>query len=137
MNHKILTKFIKDISFEVPDVETFLFFEENINKYELAVDIISKPLKKGMIQVDLILKFIDKTTSQKKAHVEITFSSIIKIEGKLDDKEELKKLLLIKVPTEIYPDAFSVFSFLLEKSGLKNVKTQKQVDFEALYNQKK
>ena len=137
MDYKIVTKFIKDVSFEIPNVETFLFFEENIENYELKIDIISKPLKRGLVQVDLILKFHHEAETQRRAHMEIIFATIINIQGQLTDKEELKKILLIKVPTEIYPLAFEVFATLIEKSTLKNIKMKKkEVDFTALYKEK-
>ena len=137
MDYKIVTKFIKDISFEIPDVETFLFFEENIENYELKIDIISKPLKRGLVQVDLSLKFHHSSETQRKAHIEIIFTAIINIQGQLVDKNELKKILLIKVPTEIYPIAFEVFATLIEKSTLKSVNMKKkEVDFNALFEQR-
>lgn len=134
MEYKIITKFLKDVSFEIPDVETFMHFQDNIEKYNLDVNIISKALKKGLVQVDLIFNFKNDKQDKKKASVEITYSSVINIQGKLENKEELKKILLVKVPNEVYPFAFEIFSELIEKSGLKNIKPQKKIDFEELYN---
>ncbi|MAJ23255.1 MAG: hypothetical protein CBC24_05300 [Candidatus Pelagibacter sp. TMED64] len=136
MEYKIVTKFLKDISFEVPNAETLLLFENDIHKYNLKIDIKSKVIKNKLIQVDTILKFLDETASERKAQVEVTVAAVANIDGDLTDKEKLERTLLVSIPTEIYPYLFEVFSFLIEKSGLPKLKVEKTVDFEKLYQQR-
>ena len=135
MKYTIVTKFIKDISFEIPDAETLMILEENINKYVMKVDITSKHLKNKIIEVDTILRFEDTQESKRKAQVELTMATLVNIGIDLNDKKELQKIILIDVPTEIYPSWFDVFSTLLEKSGLRKLKVEKKKDFQKLYDE--
>lgn len=134
MNYQIVTKFVKDISFEIPNAETLLMFEDNIKNYNLKFDISSQALKNKIIQVDIVLKFENNANDHRKARIEITKSALVKIEGEPNDKKELEKIILIKVPTDIYPELFEIFSTLVEKSGLSKLQLQKEVNFEELYN---
>ena len=136
MNYKIVTKFIKDISFEIPNVETLLFLENNLEKYNVKVDITSKPIKQRIVQVDTILKFENDTEVEKKAQIEITLSAVVKIETDLENKKELQEIILIHVPTDVYPMLFEIFALLIEKSGLPKMKIEKNIDFRKLYNEK-
>ena len=113
MNYKIITKFIKDISFEIPNVETLLFLENNLEKYNVKVDITSKPIKQKIVQVDTILKFENDTGIEKKAQIEITLSAVVKVETDLKNKKELQEIILIHVPTDVYPMLFEIFALLI------------------------
>ena len=133
---KILGKYIKDLSSETKDVETYLFVKDNISKYQLDIDITSKPLKNKMIEVNTKLKFEDKEENKKKAHFEIIFSTIVKINDDVKGKEILEKIILCDVQTEIYPDLEKSLLDLLHNSGYPGVKFEKKIDFEKLYNQR-
>ena len=133
---KILGKYIKDLSSETKDVETYLFVKDNISKYQLDIDITSKPLKNKMIEVNTKLKFEDKEENKKRAHFEIIFSTIIKINDDVKDKKILEKIILCDVQTEIYPNLEKSLLDLLHNSGYPGVKFEKKIDFEKLYNQR-
>ena len=134
--YKILGKYIKDLSGETKDIETYLFVKDNISKYQLDIDITSKPLKNKMIEVNTKLKFEDKKENKKRAHFEIIFSTIIKINDDVKDKKILEKIILCDVQTEIYPDLEKSLLDLLHNSGYPGVKFEKKIDFEKLYNQR-
>jgi len=134
--YKILGKYIKDLSGETKDVETYLFVKDNISKYQLDIDITSKPLKNKMIEVNTKLKFEDKEENKKRAHFEIIFSTIVKINDDVKDKKILEKIILCDVQTEIYPDLEKSLLDLLHNSGYPGVKFEKKIDFEKLYNQR-
>ena len=134
--YKILLKFIKDISSETPDIETYLYVKEKITKYKLKVDINSKPLKNKMVEVNTCLKFEDNGEDKKKSYFEILYSSVIKINEEIQDKKELEKIILCDVQNKIYPDLEKAFLNLLSDSGYKGIKFEKKIDFEALYSQK-
>jgi len=134
--YKILGKYIKDMSSETPDIETYIFVRDNISKYQLTIDIDSKALKNKMIEVNTILKFEDKQENKKKSHFEIKYSTIIKIEEDIKDKKNLEKIILCDVQTEIYPELERSLLNLLHDSGYPNAKFEKKVDFEQLYNQR-
>ena len=134
--YKILGKYIKDLSGETKDVETYLFVKDNISKYQLDIDITSNPLKNKMIEVNTKLKFEDKEESKKRAYFEITFSTIIKINDDVKDKKILEKIILCDVQTKIYPDLEKSLLDLLHNSGYPEVKFEKKIDFEKLYNQR-
>ena len=134
--YKILGKYIKDMSSETPDIETYIFVRDNISKYQLNIDINSKALKNKMIEVNTILKFEDKQENKKKSHFEIKYSTIIKIEDDIKDKKDLEKIILCDVQIEVYPELEKSLLNLLHNSGYPNVKFEKKVDFEQLYNQR-
>jgi preprotein translocase subunit SecB len=134
--YKILTKYIKDMSSETPDIETYIFVRDYIGKYQLNIDINSKPLKDKMIEINTILKFEDNQENKKKSYFEINYSTVVKIEENISDKKDLEKIILCEVPTEIYPQLEKSFLNLLHNSGYPNVKFEKKVDFEQLYNQR-
>jgi len=133
---KILTSFIKDISAETPDVQTYLFVKENISKYHLNIDITSKALKNKMVEVSTILKFEDKELNEKKSYFEIIYISIIKIDEKIKDKKELEKIILCDLQNQIYPKIEKAFLNLLTDSGFPGVKFEKKIDFNKLYKEK-
>ena len=134
--YKILGKYIKDMSSETPDIETYIFVREYISKYQLNIDINSKALKDKMIEVNTILKFEDKQKNKKKSYFEINYSTIVKIDEDIKEKKDLEKIVLCDVQTEIYPELEKSFLNLLHNSGYPNVKFEKKVDFEQLYNQR-
>ena len=134
--YKILGKYIKDMSSETPDVETFIFVKDRIAKYQLGIDINSKALKNKHIEVNTTLKFEDKENSEKKSYFEIIFSTIIKVNDDIKDKKELEKIILCDVQTEIYSDLEKSLLDLLHNSGYPEIKFEKKVDFENLYNQR-
>ena len=132
---KILTNFIKDMSSETPDVQSYLFVKENISKYHLNIDITSKALKNRMIEVSTILKFEDKNPSEKKSHFEIVYISIIKIDENVKDSKEIKKIVICDLQNEIYPKIEKIFLNLLNVSGFPGIKIEKKIDFNKLYNE--
>ena len=134
--YKILAKYIKDMSSETPDIETYIFVRDYIGKYQFNIDINSKPLKDKMVEINTILKFEDNQENKKKSHFEINYSSIVKIDEDITEKKDLEKIILVEVPTEIYPELEKSFLNLLHNSGYSHVKFEKKVDFEQLYNQK-
>ena len=134
--YKILGKYIKDMSSETPDVETYIFVRDYISKYQLNIDINSKPLKNKMIEINTILKFEDKQENKKKSYFEINYSTIVKIEEDIKEKKDLERILLCDVQIEIYPELEKSFLNLLHNSGYPEVKFDKKIDFEQLYNQR-
>ena len=135
-NYKILGKFIKDMSSETPDIETFLFVKDNISKYHLNIDISSKALKNKLVEVNTTLKFEDKSDNVKKSLFEIIFTTIVKIGDEIKEKKDLQKILLCDVQKEIYPNLETSFMNLLHDSGYPGIKFEKKIDFEKLYNEK-
>jgi len=133
---KILGKFIKDLSSETPDVETYLFVRDRIAKYQLGIDIDSKPLKNKMIEINTKFKFEDKEQSKKKSYFEIIYSTIIQVNDEIKDKDELQKIVLCDVQIKIYPDLEKSLLDLLHNSGYPGVKFEKKVDFEALFKER-
>ncbi len=133
---KILGKYIKDLSSETPNIETYLFVKERIAKYQLGIDINSKPLKNKMVEVNTSFKFEDREKNDKKSYFEIVYSTIIKINEEVQDKKELEKIILCDVQIKIYPDLEKSLLDLLHNSGYPGVKFEKKVDFENLYNQR-
>jgi preprotein translocase subunit SecB len=134
--YKILGKYIKDMSSETPDIETYIFVRDHIGKYQLNIDINSKPLKNKMVEINTILKFEDKQENKKKSFFEINYSTIVKIEEDIKEKKDLEKIILCDVQIEIYPELEKSLLNLLHNSGYPNVKFEKKVDFEQLYSQR-
>ena len=134
--YKILGKFIKDLSSETRDVETYLFVKEHIGKYQLNIDINSKALKNKLIEVNTTLKFEDREPNEKKSQFEIVFATIIRPGEDIKEKKDLEKIILCDVQTEIYPDLEKTFLNLLHNSVYPEIKFEKKIDFEKLYNQR-
>ena len=132
-NYKIMSKFIKDISGETPDFETYLYVKDFISKYQLNIEIISKALKAQVIEVDTILKFHDTSESKKKSHFEMIYTTIIKINDEVKDKNIIQKIVLCDVQKEVFPEIEKALLNLLHTSGYPDVKFLKKVDFEELY----
>ena len=135
-NFKILAEFVKDISSETPDIQSYIFVKENIAKYQLNIDINSKALKNKMIEVNTTLKFEDKELNEKKSYFEIVYVSIVKINEKIKNKKDLEKILLCDVQNKIYPNLEKTFLNLLHNSGFPEIKLDKKIDFNELYKQK-
>jgi len=134
--YKILGKYIKDMSSETKDIETYLFVKEHISKYQLGIDINSKPLKNKLIEVNTTLKFEDKNESKKKSYFEIIYSTIVKVQDEIKEKKELEKIILCDVQIQIYTDLEKSFLDLLHNSGYPGIKFEKKIDFEKLYYQR-
>ena len=135
-NYKIIGNFIKDMSSETPDTSTYIFVRDKITKYKLKIDINSKAVKDEIIEVNIIIKFSDEPEILKKAHFEITYTSIVKVDKKVSDKKEMEKIILCDVPNRIYPDLEKIFLNLLKNSGYPGIKFEKKVDFTELYEQR-
>ena len=133
---KILDSYIKDLSSETPDIETYIFVKERIGKYQLDIDIKSRVVKNKMIEVDTKFKFEDKEESKKKSYFEIIYSTIIKVDDDVVDKKELEKIILCDVQIEIYPGLETSLLNLLHNSGYPDIKFEKKVDFEGLYKKR-
>ena len=138
MNYKIISKFIKDISFEIPNAQAFVMLEKEILNYNLNFDIKSEPFKDNIIEVNTTLKINPNENVKHKILTEINLSALVSVE-KNDpvDTEELRKIILIKVPTEIYPTLYETFVYLFKQAGIKNIKIEKEVNFEKMYNEQK
>ena len=135
-NYKILAKFIKDLSSETPDTETYLFVKDNISKYQLGIDITSKALKNQMIEINTKLKFEDKEQSEKKSYFEIVYATIIRVNDKIKEKKELEKIILCDIPNSVYEELEKSFLNLIHNSGHPGLKFEKKVDFEKLFNER-
>ncbi len=133
-NYKIVSKFIKDISGETPNIETYLYVKDFISKYQLNIEINSKPLKAQIIEVNTLLKFHDTSESKKKSHFEMTYTSVIKLNEEIKDKKILQRIILCDLQKEIYPELERALLNLLHTSGYPNIKFEKKVDFDELYN---
>ena len=135
-NFKIIGSYIKDMSSETPDTPTYIFARDKISKYKLNIDIDSKAVKDGIIEVNIIIKFSDQPEILKKAYFEIVYTSIIKVDKKVSDKKEMEKIILCDVPNKVYPDLERIFLNLITDSGYPGIKFEKKVDFTELYKQK-
>ena len=134
--YKILGQYIKDMSSETPDIETYLYVRDNISKYHLGIDITSKAIKNKMIEVNTTFKFEDKEKSEKKSYFEVVYATIIKVSDEVKEKKELEKIILCDLQSKIYPDIEKCLLNVLHNSGYPDIKFEKKVDFENLYNQR-
>jgi len=131
---KILSKYIKDMSSETPNIETYLYVKDHISKYQLSIDIKSTAIKNHHIEVDTSLKYGDKDETKKKSYFEIVYSTVVRVNEEVKEKKEMEKIILIDVQNKIYPDIEKSFLNLLHNSGYPSVKFEKKIDFEELYN---
>ncbi len=136
MSYKIISKFIKDISFEIPNAQTFVMLEKEIAKYNLEFDIKSKPFKDNIVEVNTILKLTPREDVKNKMLTEINLTSLVSIDKNFEDKKELEKIILVKVPQETYPTLYETFVYLFAQAGIKNISIEKEVNFEKMYNEK-
>ena len=135
-NFEILAEFVKDISSETPDVQSYIYVKENISKYHLNIEINSKALKNKMIEVNTTLKFEDKEVNEKKSYFEIVYVSIVKVNEEVKDKKDLERILLCDVQNKIYPNLEKTFLNLIHNSGFPEIKLEKKIDFTQLYKQR-
>ena len=135
MNYSIVSKFIKDISFEIPDAQTFVMLEKEILNYNLNFDIRSKPYKEKIIEVNTVLRMIPNQTVKHKMLAEINMASLVSIET--TDKKELEKIILVEIPKKVYPSLYETFVYLFSQAGVKDINVEKTVDFEKMYNERK
>ena len=133
---EILEKYIKDLSSETPDIETYLFVKERISKYQLGIDINSKAVKDKLVEINTTFKFEDKEPNEKKSYFEIVYATIIKVNEDVKDKKDLEKIILCDVQTKIYPELENAFLNLVHNSGHPEIKLEKKVDFNKLYNER-
>ena len=133
---KILAEFVKDISSETPDIQSYIFVKENISKYHLNIDITSKALKDKMIEVNTTLKFQDKELNEKRSHFEIVYATIVRIDGDVEDKKDLERIVSRDVQNDIYPNLEKTFLDLIHNSGFPEVSLDKKVDFNKLYDER-
>ena len=137
MSYKIISKFIKDISFEIPNAQTFVMLEKEISKYSLKFNITSKKFKNNIIEVNTILRLTPNQDQKNKMLTEINLTALVSIDENLKDKKELEKIILVKVPIETYPTLYETFVYLFSQAGIKNISIIKDVDFEKMYNENK
>tara|TARA_B100000745_G_C19932941_1_gene314203 strand:+ start:192 stop:614 length:423 start_codon:yes stop_codon:yes gene_type:complete len=133
---KIYSEFIKDLSSETKDLETYLYVKEYLKNYNLNIEISSKPLKNRFIEVNTKLTYLDNGGSKNKAFFEIVYATIVKIDEEITDRKIIEKIILCEVQNKIYNNLEQVFINLLTNSGYPGVKIEKKIDFEKLYNQK-
>jgi len=137
MSYRIISKFIKDISFEIPNAQSFVMLEKEISNYSLNFDIKSKPYKDNIIEVDTTLKMVPNQNVKHKILGEITGASLVSIDKDFDNKNELEKIVLIKVPQETYKTLYDTFVFLFKQAGVQNIQIHKEVDFQKLFDSRK
>ena len=137
-NYKILTSYVKDISSKISGTENFIYLKDNIPKYSLGIDINSLPLKNNMAEVNIRLIFDNKTEKDKKAYFEMTHTTVVRVEESAVNKDQLKKIFLSDVPTEIYPEIEKKFFEIVKSIGYPEIKLEKKIDFQELFekNQK-
>ena len=137
MSYKIISKFIKDISFEIPNIQTFIMMEKEILNYKLNCDIKSKPYKDNIIEVSTILKLTPNQDVKHKMLTEINLTTLVSVDKNFQDKKELEKIILVKIPTEVYPTLYETFIYLFKQAGIKDINIEINLNFEAMYNEKK
>jgi len=137
MNYKIIGKYIKNLDFKIPNPKTFSLLSKDISNYKINIDIKSNQLKERMIEVETTLSLIPVKNNFEKISTKIIYSAIIELKDKITDKKEIEKIILINVPSEIYPELRKIFIFVFENSGFKDIKISNSVDFQKLYNLKK
>ena len=133
MNYKIVAKYIKDLKFEIPNLKTFFLLEKNISNYKINIDIKSNQFKDKIIEVITTLALQSVNNDVDKIQTKIMYSTIIEINGEINEKKLLEEIILIKVPNEIYPEVRSLFISLFEKSGFNKIKIEEKIDFRKLY----
>jgi len=137
MSYKIISKFIKDVSFEIPNIQAFVMLEKEIKNYALNFDIKAKPYKDKIVEVNTTLKISPKENIKDKVLTEITYSALVTIDAGIKDEKEIEKIILINVPTDVYPILYETFVYLFKQAGIKNIEIIKTVDFEKMYKEKK
>ena len=136
MSYKIISKFIKDISFEIPNIETFVMLEKEIPKYKLNFEVKSRPYKDKIVEVNTILTVVPGPDVKNKMLAEINLTALVSLEKNITDKKELEKIILVEVPKEVYPTLYDAFIYFFKQAGIKNVSIDKEINFEKLYQDK-
>ena len=136
MSYKIISKLIKDVSFEIPNTQTFVMLEKELKKYNLNFDIKSKQFKENIIEVNTILKLVPGDEVKNKMLTEINLTALVSLEKEFKDKKELEKIILVEIPTQVYPTLYDTFVYLFSQAGIKNISIEKNVNFEKMYNEK-
>ena len=137
MSYKIISKYIKDISFEIPNTQAFVMLEKEISNYGLNFDIKSNSYKKNICEVNTLLRITPNQDVKHKILAEITCAALVSVEKNFDNKKELEKIILIKIPMEIFPLLYETFVYLFKQAGIKNIQIEKTVDFQKLYDKRK
>ena len=137
MNYKIIGKYIKDLNFKIPNPKTFYLLSKEISNYKINIDIKSNQIKQKLIEVETSLSLLNKSDDLEKINTRIVYSTIIELSREVKNKKEIEKIILIKVPEEIYPELRKIFIFIFEQSGFKDIKINEKVNFQELYNFKK
>tara|TARA_Y200000002_G_C22266934_1_gene490460 strand:- start:166 stop:585 length:420 start_codon:yes stop_codon:yes gene_type:complete len=137
MNYKIIGKYIKDLDFKIPNPKTFYLLSKEISNYKINIDIKSNQIKQKLIEIETSLSLLNKSDDLEKINTKIVYSTIIELSREVKNKKEIEKIILIKVPEEIYPELRKIFIFVFEQSGFKDIKISEKVDFQELYNFKK
>jgi len=137
-NYKILTSYVKNISSKINNAESYIFLKDNIPKYSLGIDINSIPLKNNMAEVDIKLNFSNKSEIDQKAYFEMTHSTVVRVEESAVNKDDLKKIFLSEVPTEMYPEIEKKFFEIVGSIGYPQIRLEKKIDFKDMFekNQK-
>ena len=137
MNYKIIGKYIKNLDFKIPNPKTFYLLSKEISNYKINIDIKSNQIKQKLIEVETSLSLLNKSDDLEKINTRIVYSTIIELSREVKNKKEIEKIILIKVPEEIYPELRKIFIFIFEQSGFKDIKINEKVNFQELYNFKK
>ena len=137
MSYKIIGKYIKELNFIIPNPKTFFLLSKHIANYKINIDIKSSQAKQNIIEVLTSLSLSPTKNDFETINTKIIFSTIVELQGNLLSKEEIEKIILIEVPSKIYPELRKIFVFLFENSGFKDVKVSETVDFEKLYKMRK
>ena len=133
MSYNIVAKYVKDINFNIPDAKSYFLIEKSIGNYKINFDIKSKKINGEILEIDTNLKLVSRMPGENEIKVSILFSTLINIKKSITNKKVLEKIILVDVPTSIYPDIRSILVFLFEKSGFKKINVDKTVNFQGLY----
>ena len=136
MNYKIVAKYIKDLRFEIPNTKAFFLLEKDISNYKVKIDIKSNQFKEKLIEIEITLALTSSEENKDKINTKIIYSTLIEIDGDLSQKKMLEEIILIKVPTEIYPEIRNLFIFLFKKSGFDKIKIEENINFKLLYEKR-
>ena len=137
MSFKIVGKYIKKIDFNIPNHKTFFLLTKDISSYKVNIDIKSEQIKEKILEIQTTLSLLSNDNRKEKIETRLVYSSIIELEKQIDNKKEVEKIILIDVPTKIYPELRKIFVLIFESSGFKNIKINKDVDFQKLYDSRK
>jgi len=137
MSYKIIGKYIKNIDFKIPNSKTFFLLSKEISNYKINIDIKSNQINKKILEVETTLNLLPTKDNFEKINTKIIFSTIIELKEEIKEKIEIEKIILIQVPSEIYPKLRKIFVSIFESSGFKDIKINENIDFQKLYNLKK